>query len=149
MAGPAFRAALSKLTGIENLLPDLIGGGMHLIPQGGHLGIHADFNRHVGHYRRINVLLFLNSKWDAAWGGDLELWDGEKGPARKIVPAANRLAIFTTSDHSFHGHPYPLKCPPDRARKSLAMYFFTKEEPEWASADHSTLFIDHTKAGVK
>jgi hypothetical protein len=37
---------LQKLTGIDGLIPDpyLSGGGLHMIPRGGRLAIHADFN---------------------------------------------------------------------------------------------------------
>ncbi len=35
--------------------------------------------------------------------------------------------MFTTSADSFHGHPDGLTCPPDMARRSLAMYYFTEE----------------------
>jgi hypothetical protein len=36
--------------------------------------------------------------------------------------------VFTTSFDSFHGHPDPLQCPPDVARRSMALYYFTIEE---------------------
>ena len=55
---------LEALTGIEHLLPDphLAGGGIHLSRQGGHLGVHADFNWHerLQAHRRLNLLIFLN-----------------------------------------------------------------------------------------
>jgi hypothetical protein len=38
------------------------------------------------------------------------------------------MLVFTTSADSFHGHPDGLTCPPDVARRSLAMYYFTEEE---------------------
>jgi hypothetical protein len=44
-----------------------------------------------------------------------------------VTPAGNRMLVFTTSDDSFHGHPDGLTCPPDMARRSLAMYYFTEE----------------------
>ena len=39
---------LERLTGIDALVPDphLEGGGLHQIEPGGHLKVHADFNRH-------------------------------------------------------------------------------------------------------
>ena len=37
------------------------------------------------------------------------------------------MLVFTTSHDSFHGHPDGLTCPPDMARRSLAMYYFTEE----------------------
>ena len=135
-------ASLEAMTGIAGLIPDLHGGGMHLVPQGGKLGIHTDFNRGHNGYRRLNGLLFLNSSWDEAWGGDLELWSKDKSKKVKIAPTSNRFVIFTTSDESFHGHPNPLECPPGRSRKSLAVYYFTKEPPADVAAPHSTVFLE-------
>jgi hypothetical protein len=40
----------------------------------------------------------------------------------------NRVVIFTTSDDAYHGHPTPLCCPDDTARRSLALYYFTEED---------------------
>ena len=37
------------------------------------------------------------------------------------------MLVFTTSDDSFHGHPDGLTCPPDVARRSMALYYFTEE----------------------
>lgn len=142
LLSPDFSAKLSKMTGISDLLPDLYGGGMHVVPPGGKLGIHADYNRGPRGYRRLNVLLFLNSNWKARYGGDLELWREDRSFFQSIAPNANRLVVFNTSDVSFHGHPEPLPCPSDRARKSLAVYFFTAEPPKGASDAHSTIFME-------
>jgi hypothetical protein len=38
------------------------------------------------------------------------------------------MLVFTTSADSFHGHPDGLTCPPDVARRSMALYYFTEEE---------------------
>jgi hypothetical protein len=78
----------------------------------------------------MNLLLFLNQDWDSAYGGALELWDAEaRRPVRTIAPLFNRCVIFRASATSFHGVPTPLTCPPDRSRKSLAIYYF-REEPQ-------------------
>ncbi len=132
---------ISNMAGIPDLIPFLRGGGLHITIPGGFLGIHADFNRHGGFYRRINSLLFLNEFWEAEWGGQLELWKGSRCVTR-IAPIFNRLVLFSTSDKSFHGHPEPLKCPVDRARKSIAVYYFTKRPPLWGSKEHSTIFLN-------
>lgn len=133
--------ALEEMTGIQGLIPDLHGGGMHISPRNGRLAIHVDFNRGVNGYRRLNGLLFLNSSWRESWGGDLELWSKDRKVGRKISPIANRFAIFTTSDESFHGHPSPMTCPANRFRKSLAVYYFTKESPKATSVPHGTVFL--------
>lgn len=141
-----FLEFLSKLTGIDALIPDpyFEGGGAHQIMPGGLLKIHADFNKNklTGLDRRLNVLVYLNKDWDENWGGHFELWDKEmKGSVKKILPVFNRMALFTTTSDSYHGHPDKLNCPPDRSRKSLALYYYTNGRPENEIENaHSTLF---------
>jgi hypothetical protein len=125
---------LSNLTGIKNLIPDptFEGGGFHQIKPGGFLKIHADFNKHrlYGLDRRLNVLIYLNEDWKEEYGGHFELWDTEmKGCVTRILPNFNRMAMFNTTDFSYHGHPDVLTCPPDRSRKSLALYYYTNGRP--------------------
>lgn len=144
-AGP-FIAFLQALTGIDHLLPDpyLVGGGLHQIEQGGRLGIHADFNRHrtLALERRLNALIYLNESWNEEWGGDLELWDREMSrPVVRIAPRFNRLVVFSTTRHSYHGHPRPLACPPHRTRRSLALYFYSVDRPTGEDDfGHTTIF---------
>lgn len=144
-----FLEFLSILTGIENLIPDPFfdGGGCHQIQPGGMLKIHADFNKHPNTRlsRRLNVLIYLNKDWKEEYGGHFELWDTEmKGCRKAILPLFNRMALFSTSSDSYHGHPNPLTCPPDRTRKSMALYYYTngrEDEPETdTGAGHNTIF---------
>ncbi len=140
---------LSALTGIENLIPDpyFLGGGYHQILPGGFLKVHADFNKHQRNKldRRINVLVYLNKDWEESYGGHFQLWDREMKECKtKILPLFNRMAIFSTTDFSYHGHPDPLTCPPDRSRKSLAIYYYSNGRPASEVNDgleeHTTLF---------
>jgi len=137
---------MEKLTGIDCLVPDpyLAGGGLHMIPRGGRLAIHADFNTHkeMRLDRRINMLLYLNYDWKEEWGGALELWDKDvKAKERAYFPIANRVVVFTTTDTAFHGHPDPLTSPKGRYRKSIAMYYYTNGRPEEErSESHTTIF---------
>jgi hypothetical protein len=124
---------LEALTGIRYLIADAYydGAGLHEIRRGGHLGIHADFNIHKGMnaLRRLNVLIYLNDDWDPSYGGDLELWAKDMSEARhKVAPKLGRAVIFNTELDSFHGHPDPLTCPPDRTRRSIALYYYTAPE---------------------
>jgi hypothetical protein len=142
---PEFIAVLSEITGIPNLLWDdtFAGGGMHQTAAHGRLDVHVDFNRlqHNGWYRRVNLLLYLNERWDEAWGGQLELWDRDvKRRYQSVVPLINRCVIFETSDISYHGVA-ALTCPPDVVRRSFALYYYTKEPPaQVLHGDHSTIF---------
>jgi Rps23 Pro-64 3,4-dihydroxylase Tpa1-like proline 4-hydroxylase len=137
---------LEVLTGIQGVLPDpyYVGGGLHQIKPGGKLEIHADFNRHAKLKldRRINLLIYLNKDWKEEYGGHFELWNREMTQAeQKILPLFNRCAIFSTTSFSYHGHPTPLACPPDRTRKSIATYYYSNGRPEEeVSESHSTLF---------
>ena len=138
---------LEILTGIEGVIPDphFVGGGLHQIVPGGKLDVHADFNTHTRMKldRRINVLVYMNKDWHEEYGGHFELWDKEMKQAEaKILPLFNRCAIFSTTSTSYHGHPTPLSCPPDRTRKSIATYYYTNGRPEEeVNGDHSTLFM--------
>ena len=144
---------LIKITGIKNLLPDneFHGGGLHLIPKGGRLGVHIDFSKHkkdTNLWRRCNVLLYLNKNWRDDWGGHLELWDLPKKKGgkciKKIKPSFNKLVIFGTSKDSWHGHPQNLNCPEELMRASLATYYYSKDKGSDIS-DHSTIFAEQVK----
>jgi hypothetical protein len=142
-SGP-FLAYLEKLTGISNLIadPSYFGGGIHWIENGGYLEVHADFN-HLKKYnleRRINLLLYLNKDWKEEYNGHLELWDRPTMTKRKeVAPVFNRAVIFSTVKEALHGHPTPLSAPAGRARRSLALYYYTNTwEP--AVQAHTTLY---------
>ena len=135
MYSPAVLNYMSRLTGIENLLPDttFLGSGMHKIKKDGKLSVHVDFNiqRETGLHRRLNVLIYLNQNWQDSWGGHLELWDKDlKTLCVKIAPIFNRVIVFNTSEISYHGHPHPLNTPESVSRHSLALYYYTKDRPE-------------------
>ncbi|MBI1305076.1 MAG: 2OG-Fe(II) oxygenase [Bacteroidetes bacterium] len=142
---------LSELTGIENLIPDpsFEGGGCHQIKPGGYLKVHADFNKHKATRldRRLNVLVYLNKDWKEEYGGHFELWNTDMTKCeKKLLPIFNRMAMFSTTDFSYHGHPDALKCPEGRSRKSLALYYYSNgrpsEEINEGLEDHTTLFVD-------
>ncbi|MCZ2846228.1 MAG: 2OG-Fe(II) oxygenase [Candidatus Bathyarchaeota archaeon] len=145
-----FLRFLQILTGIKEPLigdPYFIGGGQHEIKKGGLLKIHADFNKHrkLRLDRRINVLIYLNKNWKEEYGGHFELWDRSvTNCVKRISPQFNTMAIFSTTDFSYHGHPDPLQCPEDRSRKSLALYYYSNGRPQHeviaGQEDHSTIF---------
>lgn len=133
-----FCRSLSVLFDIPDLTMQTVGGGYHLIPPGGKLGVHADFNRSGDLHRRLNLLIYLNRDWTDDDGGHLELWDADRCVER-VLPVFNRTVIFATSSTSFHGHPVPLPGP--RWRKSLAVYYFSPEPAPDYDHDHSTVFV--------
>ena len=126
---------LEELTGIKGLIadPTLLNGGMHKIDSGGKLSIHTDSRKHTitGNYRRINLLIYLNKDWNKEWGGSLQLWDKDMTTmVQNIQPLFNRVVIFNTGADTYHGHPHPLNTPNGMSRISLALYYYTKENPD-------------------
>jgi hypothetical protein len=146
IAGAPFTSWLRRLTGIADLEmdPKLVGGGLHQGARGSSLHVHADHNTHPGDpslYRRINVLFYVNSGWQAAWGGELELYD-ESGRrvVETIAPAFNRCIIMDVHDRAFHGY-QPLRVPPEVTRKMLASYFYSAAPSQLQTvASHPTLY---------
>jgi Rps23 Pro-64 3,4-dihydroxylase Tpa1-like proline 4-hydroxylase len=152
--GEDFIRFVEALTGIAPLETDakLFGAGMHQSLNGAFLDVHVDFNVHpeTKLYRRLNLLIFLNKDWRAEYGGELELWDMEKKECfKKISPDFNRCVIFETNEKSFHGHPVPLNVPEGITRKSLAVYYYTKDAPAEVKAggEHNSIFV--STQGIK
>ncbi|NUW44934.1 2OG-Fe(II) oxygenase [Nonomuraea rhodomycinica] len=144
--GQVFIDFLERLTGIEHLVsdPHYDGGGLHQIRPGGFLKVHVDFNRHrrLDLDRRLNGLLYLNKDWEESYGGHLQLWNKDMTACEhRILPVFNRFVLFATTDDANHGHPEPLTCPDDRARRSMALYYYTNGRPEEEVLDeHDTKF---------
>ncbi|GAA3197552.1 2OG-Fe(II) oxygenase [Nonomuraea roseoviolacea] len=144
--GQVFIDFLERLTGIEHLVsdPHYDGGGLHQIRPGGFLKVHVDFNRHrrLDLDRRLNGLLYLNKDWEESYGGHLQLWNKDMTTCEhRILPVFNRFVLFATTDEANHGHPEPLTCPDDRARRSMALYYYTNGRPEEEVLDeHDTKF---------
>ncbi len=135
----AFLGFLEELTGFKGLISDpyFDGGGLHETKRGGHLGVHADFNIHqrLNVERKLNLLVYLNENWEDDYGGQLELWDRQmKECAVRVKPVFGRAVIFNTALDSFHGHPDPLNCPPERSRRSIATYYYYSAPEEGVAA---------------
>lgn len=145
-----FRSLVSSICRIPDLIadPGLTGGGLHQIMDGGYLDVHVDYNFHprTKEHRRLNLLLYLNKDWKREYEGYLEFWDmDEKRQIENIAPFFNRAVIFETNEISYHGHPRELNLPPDVTRKSLAVYYYTKEREEIETAlEHNTIFKQTT-----
>ena len=146
-----FLAPLHALTGIDGLQADagLHGGGWHLHARGGKLNVHLDYSLHpkLQLERRLNLIVYLTSGWDPAWGGALGLWthDAEGTAPNELVKAVdcrfNRAVIFDTT-HAWHGLPDPISCPEGVYRKSIATYYLTPAR-ENASTRAKALFAPH------
>lgn len=149
---PGFLGLIGRITGIPELLYDpwYFGGGTHENRHGQDLDAHVDFNRHPVErwHRRLNLIVYFNREWDDAWGGALELHSDPRSVddrVLRITPSFNRAVIFETTEWSWHGF-RRIALPDDKkelSRKSLALYFYTKDRPAEELADtHSTIYVD-------
>jgi hypothetical protein len=95
--------------------------------------MHLDYSIHpiTEKERRVNLIIYMNKKWKEEYGGHLQLWDESlKNCTELITPHFNTAVLFRTSDISYHGIPQPITCPPDQARKSIAIYYVSPLRPE-------------------
>jgi Rps23 Pro-64 3,4-dihydroxylase Tpa1-like proline 4-hydroxylase len=127
---PEFISFLEDVTGIPALQgdPTHYWTGVHVNPPGAFQTIHRDFRIHplTGLFHRLTVIVYLNSDWKREYGGELELWRSDMSAcAQQITPLAGKTVIFATTAEALHGIPDPVRCPPGRARLSLASDYYT------------------------
>jgi Rps23 Pro-64 3,4-dihydroxylase Tpa1-like proline 4-hydroxylase len=131
----SFLNFLKNITDIEEVLlidPYFEDSGLHETHNGGYLKVHTDFNKHHTSKldKRLSLNIYLNRDWRSEYGGQLELWDEEmKSCVKKIEPDFNTIALFSTTDYSYHGVPNPLNCPPSKNRKAISLFYYTNGRP--------------------
>jgi Rps23 Pro-64 3,4-dihydroxylase Tpa1-like proline 4-hydroxylase len=141
--------AISAIMGIHKIIPDpyYTGGGLNVTKRGGLLDVHVDGNYHdaTGLNRRLNALVYLNKNYEKRWGGEFGIYNNTgENCVKKIDPLFNRLVIFNTHDKSFHGLPDPVNFPEKEDRRSIILYYYTKDDRKGSeivvSEPHSALW---------
>jgi hypothetical protein len=146
LTGMAFLDFLAAVTGRKDLIadPHFIGAGPMATLAGGHLALHADFNRDSARHldRTVTALYYLPTEWDDAWGGDLELWSPDRTACEaRIAPRRDRLVVMAHGDTHWHGHPTPLRCPEGHVRAVVAAYYYAaRATPGDDDAAHGALW---------
>jgi hypothetical protein len=146
-----FLTWLGDVTGIPDLIydPFYLGGGTHENRNSAALDAHIDFNLHPSErtHRVLNLIAYLNPRWEESWGGSLELFrdpHADARPSQSIVPLLNRCVIFETSEISWHAF-NPISLPEadmDLTRRSIALYFYTRDRPKEKTAGrHTTVYV--------
>ncbi|MEI9952796.1 MAG: 2OG-Fe(II) oxygenase [Pseudomonadota bacterium] len=140
--GRAFGDFLAALTGIEGLIadPHFRGAGPALTLPGGHLALHADFNRDRTRHlqRKLTVIYYLGLDWQPAWGGALELWDEPRTRCdASYLPLLDRLIVMDHGDTYWHGHPQPLACPDGRFRASVSRLLLRRRAVARGKTSHT------------
>jgi 2OG-Fe(II) oxygenase superfamily len=148
LMGPAFTRFVESISGYSGLQADrqFAGAGLHRYHRSGFTEIHLDSNRHpfdAGLHHRVNLIIFLNLAWRAEWGGELVLWSSRNGrpdrAAAIIEPIFNRGVIFTVTRKAWHSVSQ-IRCPRDRARNSMAIYYFNRIDSEDDEQPRSVLW---------
>jgi Rps23 Pro-64 3,4-dihydroxylase Tpa1-like proline 4-hydroxylase len=127
---------IEDITSIYDLYSDetLLEGGVHKTTTNGNVSVHCDFGTHpeTQKYRRISLVLYLNSDWKPEYNGCFELWDRHKENCdKKIEPISNRLLIFKITDPSLHGNTEKWLAPEDYPKLSLDLYYYTDHIPQY------------------
>lgn len=120
---------LTEVTGVEGLIPDVYydAGGFNRMSNGHHLAYHCDGNKNdrMNVYRALNVIIYLNKDWKEEFNGHLKFKKDDT--ITSISPLYNRCVIFKTDEETLHGVPDVINCPEGVARKSLILYYYTKD----------------------
>ena len=146
LSGMAFLDFLAALTGRRDLIgdPHFTGAGPILTLPGGHLAVHADFNRDSARHlaRAVSILYYAPRAWDERWGGELELWDRQRRACvTRIAPVRDRLVVIGYGEDHWHGHPEPLGCPDGEARVAIAAhYYVARAQPGDDDAAHGAIW---------
>jgi Rps23 Pro-64 3,4-dihydroxylase Tpa1-like proline 4-hydroxylase len=136
--------AIGEICGIAapHADPALYAGGISLMRDGDFLNPHLDnsHDKDMRLWRVLNVLYYVTPDWDAAHGGNLELWP--EGVGRKRKPTTlhsrfNRMVVMATHDASWHSVS-PVRGPAPRC--CISNYYFSATPVRSSDTFHVTSF---------
>jgi hypothetical protein len=151
LMGAGFTQFIEAASGLNALEADrqFAGAGLHRYHRHGFSEVHLDSNRHpfdVSLVHRVNLIVFLNRRWESDWGGELVLWASDRNkptePGVAIQPTFNRGVIFSVTERSWHSV-NPINCPTNLSRNSLAVYYFNRLQLEGDERNRSVVW--HSK----
>lgn len=149
LQAPELVTAVEQLTGIPELIPDpsSYAGGVSIMKDGDFLNPHID-NSHNGkrtHYRRVNLLYYLNPAWQPGDGGELELWDKRVQSAVGVEPRFNRLVLMETHRTSWHSVAPIIR----GERRCISSYYFSERSSDGCDYYHVTSFTGRPDQSIK
>lgn len=117
-------AIVRKLLKRDDVFLDraLAGGGCHMMPAGGFLKSHVDFNLHPTEpwTRFANLIIFCNKYWNHEWNGALCFG---KALDYEVPVVPGTAALFKTNETTWHGVK-SVDCPESCERRTVALYFY-------------------------
>ena len=135
---PEFVAAMSSLTGIDNLESDpyMHSAGLHAYPRNGKIDIHLDYTIHPKskRERRVSLMIYMNKEWKSDYKGRLHLWNDTLTECTPLECTMwNTAVIFKTSDDAYHSVE-SVMCPPGTFRKVVGLYYLSEPRRETLAA---------------
>jgi Rps23 Pro-64 3,4-dihydroxylase Tpa1-like proline 4-hydroxylase len=138
---PAVLAAVQRITGIQNQIPDLslYAGGLSIMARGHFLAPHIDNSHDASgkYYRTLNLLYYVTPDWSLELGGNLELWNRGVTTNTTIISKFNRLVIMETNPWSWHS---VSRVKVDRLRCCVSNYYFSPDSPTGTGYRNVTSF---------
>lgn len=137
--GDEFTNEISRITGIENLIPDetMRWSGLRVMLPNSYQLIHSDARKHPNNplTKELTCLLYINDNYSKdTHEGCLEIWDDTmSNKTHDIEPINNRMVIFVNSETSFHGVPKVLK-----DRKAITFSIMSRNK---SSIRNKALFV--------
>tara|TARA_B100001142_G_scaffold314033_1_gene351112 strand:- start:141 stop:887 length:747 start_codon:yes stop_codon:yes gene_type:complete len=107
---------------------DLYGAGLHNHERGQLLCTHLDYEINPVSYKKryINMILYVNKEWSEEYNGDTEMWNTDITECKRVYPEYNKALFFKTDGESWHGVSKPIRCPETLSRRTLALYYVSK-----------------------